>query len=83
MMENPTSYFFQKKVTNFDIVHHKCRGEPLEDSYKNYKTIKNDDFKNFRKNDKEKVLPEVFRNIKREDLWIKRDLMIDYFKKKF
>ena len=35
------------------------------------------------KNDKEKVLSGVFRNIKRDDLWIKRDLMIDYFKKHF
>ena len=68
MMENPTGYFFQKKVTNFDILHYKCHGDPVEDSHKNYKTIKNNDFKNFRKNDKEKVLSGVCRNIKRDDL---------------
>ena len=27
MLGDPTSYFFQKKVINFDIIHHECCGD--------------------------------------------------------
>ena len=54
MLEDPTSYFYRKKVVNFDIINHECCGEPLEGSYKDYKTVKNRDFENFSKNEKKK-----------------------------
>ena len=81
MLEDPTSYLFQKKVINFDIIHHECRGDPLEGSYEDYRTIKNGNFKKFPKNDEEQVLSGIFCNIKRDDLWVRRDLMVEYFKK--
>ena len=83
MLEGPTSYFYRKKVVNFDMINHECRGEPLEGSYKDYKTVKNSDFENFPKNEKKKVLSGIFRKVNRDNLWIKRDLMIEYFKKNF
>ena len=84
MLEDPTSYFYREKVVNFDMINHECRGEPLEGSYKDYKTVKNSDFENFPKNEKKKkVLSGIFRNVNRDNLRIKRDLMIEYFKKNF
>ena len=44
MLEDPTSYFYRKKVVNFDMINHECLGEPLEGSYKDCKTVKNRKF---------------------------------------
>lgn len=42
-----------------------------------------DDFKKYPENEKDKVVPAVIRNNDRDDLWIKRDLMIEHFKNFF
>ena len=39
MIEDANDYFKNKKVINFDIILHECRGDPLQNTYKNYKTI--------------------------------------------
>ena len=39
--------------------------------------------KNFLNMIKKKRLGRVFRNIKENDLWVKRDLMLEYFDKNF
>ena len=52
MLEDRTSYFYCKKVVNSYMISHECRGELLEGSYKDYKTVKNSDFENFPKNEK-------------------------------
>ena len=76
MSDNPDSYFEKKKVINFEIIHHQCKGDPLTKTEKEHKTVC--DFKNYPKDEKNKVLSSIFRN-KRDDLWVKRDLMIEYF----
>ena len=38
MSNQPTKYFEQKKVINFDIIHHESRGDPLQGSYEGYQT---------------------------------------------
>ena len=75
MIEDPNDYFKNKKVISFDIILHECRGDPLQ----NYKTIEKNDFNNYLKNDEKKVLDAVFRN-KKDDLWVRRYLMINHFK---
>ena len=82
MADNPDYYFDDKKVVNFEIIHHQCRGNPLKKTEKEHKTICADDFKNCPENEKSKTLYAVFRN-KRNDLWVKRNLIIGYFKKFF
>ena len=67
---------------NFDIINHKCRGDKLIGNYKDYKTIKNEDLKRYTKGEAQFVLSVAFR-IKRDDLWVKRDLMIKHFKENF
>ena len=34
MPDQPDYHFRNKKVVNFDIIHHECRGDPLQKSYK-------------------------------------------------
>ena len=83
MADNPTKYFCDKWVFNFDIINHKCHGDKLDNSYKHYKIINQKELKIFPENEKKEVLSGVFRNIKRDDLWVQRDLMLEYFKKNF
>ena len=80
--DNPNFYFENKKVINFEIINHQCRRDPLRKTEKEHKTVCTNDFKNYPKDEKNKVLFSIFRS-KRDDLWVKRDLMIEYFKKKF
>lgn len=46
-MENPDEHFNNAEVGNFDIIHNRCKDNPLENTVQNYKTVKVDDFKNY------------------------------------
>ena len=86
MADNHTKYFRCKRVVNFDIIHFECRGDQLKYLYKHYKTVKQEELKNennWKKNKKEKneALSGVFRKVKRADLWVQRNLMLEYFLK--
>ena len=83
MSDNATKYFHDKQAINFDITHHECRGDKLDNSYKDYKPVKFDDLKNYPEKEKKETLSAIFRNAKRDDLWVQRDLMIDHFQKVF
>ena len=61
---------------NVDIIHHECGGDPLQKNYREHKTVNNVDFEKYPEKEKTKTVSAIFRNIKRDDLWIKRDLMI-------
>ena len=63
------------KVVNFDIIYHECRGDPLQKLYKEHKTIDKNDLKKYPENDKKDVLSAACHS-GREDLWIKRDLIL-------
>ena len=51
----PTKYFKDKQLVNFDIIHHECCGDKLQNSYKHYKTVKEEDFKNYPDEKKKKL----------------------------
>ena len=70
-------------MVNFDIIHRECRGDPLQKSFKDHKTIKESDFVEYPESEKTNVVSSVMRNINRDDLWIQKDLMIEYFEKNF
>ena len=82
MSDNPNSYFNNVQVANFDIIHHECRGDKLKGTYKDNKTIKNEHLANNPKEEAKTVLPAAFGN-KRDDLQVKRDLMINDVKENF
>ena len=77
MTDNPDEYFKKKKVVNFDIIHHECRGEFLHKSYKEHKTVVSDDLKEYPQYDKEKSVLALFRN-KVDDLFVQREIMIGH-----
>ena len=82
MRDNRDHYFKNVREINFDIINHECRGDKLQGTYKDYKTIKNENLTNNSKEEAKVVLSTAFRN-ERDDLRIKRDLMINHFKEKF
>lgn len=44
MVDDLTKYFYYKKVINVEIIHHECCGDKLQKSYKNYRTVKREDY---------------------------------------
>ena len=80
MSDSPDKYFKRKNVVNFDIIHHKCRGDPLQKTHQEHQTVSNDDLKNHPKKEKDKAVSAICRNAKRDDLWIKRDFITEHFK---
>ena len=61
-LNNTDKYFKEVKVINFDIINYVCRGNPLEKSMHEHLSVKGEDFKKYRKNDKEKVVSSALRN---------------------
>ena len=53
-MENRDEHFNNVDVVSFDVIHRRCRGNPIENSVQNYNTIKDDDFENHPKKKKRK-----------------------------
>ena len=77
------SILIKKKVINFDIIHHERTGDSLKKSYQEHKTVKKSDFNECQEDEKTKTVSSVIRNIKRDDLWVRRNLMIEHLKKYF
>ena len=55
ILNDPDYHFENSFVTNFDLIHHQCRGDELSYSKKHYETIAN-------KKIKEEILDEDVRN---------------------
>ena len=81
MADNRDHYFKCKKVINVGFIHHQCRADPLNKSEKEHNTVVKEDFEKYLEREKEKTLAAVFCN-KRDDLWVRRNLMIEHFFKK-
>ena len=75
-------YHFQNcYITNFDKIHHECRGDKLNFSKKYYETIFYDQLKkNVCEVDHEKFISSAIRS-KREDMNFERKVIIEHFNK--
>ena len=73
MAYNPDDYLKNVKIANFDIINHECRGYPLQGTYKGYKTLEKNYFKNFSKDDEKKIYISATFRTGREDLWVRLD----------
>ena len=75
-------YHFQNcYITNFDKIHHECRGDKLNFSKEYYETIFYDQVKkNISEVDEEKFISSAIRS-KREDMNFERKLIIEHFNK--
>ena len=61
-VKNIDKHFQDVKVINFDMIHHMCRGDPVDRSVCEHLTIQNSDFKKYPKNDKKKEVHGALRN---------------------
>ena len=68
------TFSLSKKKTNFDIINHQCRGDPLQNSYHYYETIFNSDFKGYKDCSRNQAMSS---NIKAEldDIHFESDLL--------
>ena len=75
-------YHFQNcYITNFDKIHHECRGDELHFSKKFYETIfLNELKKNISEIDHERFISTAIRS-KREDINFERKVIIEHFNK--
>ena len=79
-VKDPNDYVDRAKIVNFDIIHNRYREYPLTKSIREHGTIPSDDFVKYPAQVKKRIISAALRN-KRQDLWVKRDLMIEHFKK--
>ena len=77
--KNRDEYLQRVKIVNFDIIHHQCRWDELKNPVKYYQTVSGKIFKKMPQKDRKKALGACFR-LKRDDLYVQRDLMVEYFK---
>ena len=77
--ENRDSYLNNVNVTNFDIIHHQARGDPLKKDIKIYKTIYKKDLKQMPLDDKDAALAACCRS-ERKELYLEKGLRDEYFK---
>lgn len=54
MWKDPSKYFENKKIVNFDIIYHECRGDPLQGTYKGYQTVKSNDLQKYTRFEKKR-----------------------------
>ena len=54
--ENRDKHFKNAEIINFVIINHRCRGDPLQNSEKYYKTITKKDFKHYSNEEKKPTL---------------------------
>ena len=75
-------YHFQNcYITNFDKIHHECRGDKLNFSKKYYETIFYDQLiQNISYDDQEKFISFTIRS-KREDVNFERKVILEHFNK--
>ena len=77
--KNKEEYFENAKIVNFDIIHHECRKDPLQNSIEYYQTIKQDNLKYVKKNDEEQFISAAIKS-KRDDVNVARDVIIKHFR---
>ena len=77
--EDRDQYLKNINIINFDIIHNRCRNEPLENSIKNYKTVSTKDLKQMPLADKDAALAACFRS-ERKDIFIENSLRDEYFR---
>ena len=74
-------YFENVQVINFDIIHHLCRGDKLQNPEKYYKTIKNKDFNIYEYSVKNKAISSAIKS-ESDDIHFEYKVISDHFQEK-
>ena len=81
IIENLEYHFQNCYITNFDKIHHECRGDKLHFSKKHYETIFYNQLKeNIDEENQEKFISSAIRS-KREDLNFEKKVILEHFNK--
>ena len=81
IMENLEYHFQNCYITNFDKIHHECRGDKLNFSKKYYETIFYNELKrNIPEKDHEKFISFAIRS-ERDDITFERKVILEHFNK--
>ena len=63
---NPQKWLQNVKVTNFDIMHNKCRKDHLKNPVQEYKTVSSKNFKSYPDHEKEKAMNFITRSVRKD-----------------
>ena len=81
IIENLEYHFQNCYITNFDKIHHECRGDELSFSKRYYETIFYDRLnQNIDQQNREKFISSAIRS-ERKDISFERKAMLEHFKK--
>lgn len=80
IVEDPKRHFDNVYVTNFDLIHHKSRGDVLSFSEKFYKTITTSKLKQIDYPKLDRFVAAAIRS-KRDDVYLEKDVIKRHFKK--
>ena len=78
---NNTDYHFENSyITNFDLIHHDCRGDPLKHTKKYYETISYEKLNNeiFSKDDRVSFISSAIKS-ERKDVFIEKKIFKEHF----
>ena len=80
-MRDPNNYFKNVKVINLDLIHHQCRGDPLEKTENEHYAIHKTDFKKSQKISKKEVVGAALRtqNETKQPLFVKKEVVMEHF----
>ena len=68
-LKDTDSHFKTAQVVNFDIIHHECREDPLQGSYKEYQTVNKKDMDKCSSNSEKKIVNSAIRCDKKRCLY--------------
>ena len=80
VFNNPEKHFDNVYVTNFDLIHHKSRGDPLQFSEKYYKTISLSQLKQIDYLESNQFIAAAIKS-KRDDVFLEKDVIKKHFEK--
>ena len=81
IMENLEYHFQNCYITNFDKIHHECRGDKLHFSKRHYETIFYNQLKqNIDEQNREKFISSAIRS-KRKDINFEKKVILEHFNK--
>ena len=79
IIDDPNYHFANSYVINFDIIHHKCRGDKLQNNKQHYETIyKKAIDEEITENKKTNFISEAI-DSERKDVFLKKDLVTEHF----
>ena len=79
IINNPEYHFENSYITNFDLIHHECRGDKLEHDRKYYQTIyKNKIDEEIKRNDLRDCFISKAVDSERKDVFLKKDVLTEY-----